>query len=72
MSEYIISKEEAFALEVLYKNSGEELRDFEQIVRCKDCRHFRYCRFFRTKKNKPQGFCAWGEERGKWASTATS
>lgn len=36
----------------------------EEIVRCRDCKHFEYCQFHRHSENKPDGFCAWSERRG--------
>lgn len=62
MAEYIISKEEAFAPEVLYKNSGEELWDFERIVRCRDCMEF--IAFAETGGFEGYGICLKFKEKG--------
>ena len=35
----------------------------ERLVRCRDCKHFGYCKFYARSENKPDGFCAWGVRR---------
>ncbi|MBQ3329370.1 MAG: hypothetical protein IJG88_05390 [Eggerthellaceae bacterium] len=56
---------------------GTELLTDEEIVRCRDCRHYRdhmwvvvtdvddVCLFWHGEPTKvePNGFCAWGERR---------
>lgn len=42
---------------------GRTLEKQEEIVRCRDCKHYEYCQFHRHSENKPNGFCAWGERR---------
>lgn len=46
----------------LIEQNGAKLG--ERIVRCRDCKRVEYCKFFSSKPDKPDGFCAWGERRG--------
>lgn len=48
-------------------------RQREEIVRCRDCRHFKkgeeeppidWCDYFHAEV-EPDGFCAWGEENSR-------
>lgn len=36
---------------------------YVKVVRCRDCKHFGYCKFYARSENKSNGFCAWGERR---------
>jgi len=72
MSEFIIDWDENLAIDTFSKNS---LR--EEIVRCRDCRHYyeaeeyhpqgnyikRCCKYFDTYDDEvaSDGFCKWGE-----------
>lgn len=68
MSEHIIDWDENLVIDTFSKNS---LR--EEIVRCRDCRHYHdtynSCVKFgdvwhdRYATVDPEGFCAWGERR---------
>lgn len=74
MSEYIIDWDENLVIDTFSKNS---LR--EEIVRCRDCKHYyeadnyhpqgnytsHCCKYFDTYNDEvaPDGFCAWGERR---------
>lgn len=48
----------------------EETVDAEEVVRCKDCKHYFHfgddvygCRTFGMMKTKPDGFCSYGERK---------
>ena len=50
--------------EFVHGMSCEEVCKFlGEIVRCRDCKHLEYCRFYAKDKDKPSGFCAWGARR---------
>lgn len=65
MSEYIITDEQIAENQRLH---GKKLLVMPEIVRCRDCRHFKkgeeeqpidWCCYFHDEVT-PLGFCAWG------------
>lgn len=71
--EYIMAEVESYCGKVLttwgmadeYSVSKEHRED---IVRCRDCKHFKSDICGRVPygiKAEPNGFCAWGERKGK-------
>lgn len=69
MSEYIITDEQLQKDHEQFYEAGQRNRQVwtarvyhgQEIVRCRDCKRIDYCQFFKKDKNKPNGFCAWGE-----------
>lgn len=65
MSEYIVDfgdeKSSAFVGLAMAQAEANGARLCEEIVRCRDCKHYEYCRFHANRPDKPNGFCAWGE-----------
>lgn len=74
MSEYIINK----GMKLIYEIDGEGGMyitvpdEAERIVRCKDCKYYEYLRnidFHNCDRQcpcvKPDGFCAWGEQKNQ-------
>lgn len=47
--------------------SGLPTVDAVPVVRCKDCKSFShgYCRFHDAKFVRPDGYCYWGERKGR-------
>ena len=64
MSEYIVQAAE-WAID---KNGNSLYQGCEEIVRCRDCKHFNIgkntdCCGFTDKYAHPNGFCSWGEKK---------
>ena len=72
MSEYIefvvcVPKGEADSFIARFGKENVRIFGFllgEEIIRCRDCKRIEYCRFYAKDKDKPNGFCSWGERKG--------
>lgn len=73
MSEYIVDIPESYPFKIVkdgwHYHVECEYQQREEIVRCRDCRHFKkgeeeppvdWCCYFHDEVT-PLGFCAWGE-----------
>lgn len=68
MSEHIIETETLAGVAFVPIGGTSNLR--EEIVRCRDCKHFRssgddylFCNLAARELDGGDGFCAWGERR---------